>query len=162
MSIILTPVRLYSNKTPYHYTEDNKPLQDLAARDEALKAAVEALGESTQTLVGVGNWATLSVNLNLFGDMDKPFSYRVRIWAIQDQSIAATQVSTMMEDIIAGYSASPGVITILQTWNNYKRTYGGPVLVPSYTPAGNNLNISFAGYTGTNGYVQVKAERFGP
>ena len=161
MSIILQNVRYHTIDSVYHYTEDNKPLQDLAARDEALKAAIEDMGESNLKVIGTGNWASSQVTLDLSADLVKPFAYRIRTWAIQDQSIIASQVATINEDIIFGYNALPGTVNVLNTWNNFNHKNGVPTLSITYTPAGNNLILSFSGYTGTNGYVMVKAERFG-
>lgn len=42
MTIQLTPVRYYSDNDVYHYTVDNRPLQDLAANDAALLAEITA------------------------------------------------------------------------------------------------------------------------
>lgn len=39
----LPEVRLYTEEDPYHYTIDNRPLSDLAARDDALINAIVAV-----------------------------------------------------------------------------------------------------------------------
>jgi hypothetical protein len=49
-SITLNTVRYYTGNDPYHYTIDNRPLQDLASNDVILQAAIENLSD----IVGVG------------------------------------------------------------------------------------------------------------
>lgn len=42
-AITLNTVRYYTNQDVYHYTVDNRPLQDLASNDVILEQAVETL-----------------------------------------------------------------------------------------------------------------------
>jgi hypothetical protein len=161
MTISLPDVRYHTVNSPYHYTEDNKPLQDLAARDLVLKAAVEDAAANNITAIAAGNWTGLTVPLDLHNDMGKAFAYRIRIWAIQDQNIAVSQCATLMEDVIFGHNNLPGTVVIDSTFNHFSIQSGAPVLTQTYTPSGNNINVTFSGYTGTGGYVLIKAERFG-
>ncbi len=42
MATVLLPVRLYTDSDVYHFTTDNRPLQDLIDNDNILAAAVDA------------------------------------------------------------------------------------------------------------------------
>lgn len=157
----LLPVRLYTANTPYHYTEDNKPLQDLQNNDQILATAIDALSSSTDVKIVVGNWSGLQIDFDLFPDLGKPFAYKFKLWGIQDQSLLSTQSSTFREDFLIGYNAIPGNSTILQTWTEENHNVGTGTLVVNYTASGNTLSLTFSGYTGTNAYVIAKRERFG-
>lgn len=73
MALTLTAVRYYTQADPYYYTVDNRPLTDLAARDDALNAElakrtniVRAVGSATPTLTtGPAGW---TITLNGTGD----------------------------------------------------------------------------------------------
>lgn len=162
MSIILPNVRYHTSDSPYHYTEDNKPLEDLALRDQTLQTAIEAVSDSNFSTLAVGNWTNLQASLDLSSVIGLPFALRVRLWAIQDQSVSATQNATLSEDILTGYVSAGGTTNILSTFNNYKRQQGASILTYTYVPSGTSLNITFSGYVGTNAYIIVRAERFGP
>lgn len=161
MALTLPQVRLHTDSSPYHYTEDNKPLEDLRDRDAILAAAIDDASENTQNVVATGNWVTLQGSINMVVDLGKPFAYRVRIWAIQDQAVGSPHVACFTEDILMGYNALPGVVNIQNRDTNYKHDFGAATLTVTYTPSANNLNVSFSGFTGSNGYVLIKAERFG-
>lgn len=161
MSVTLNTIRYYTPDDAYHYTSDNRPLSDLEQNDIALKDALDLVTNNTTTKVVVGNWATLSVSFDLHQDQGKPFAYRIKVWATKDQSLTVTQSSTISEDIIVGYSDISGSVTVQQVTNLVNQGIGTGTLVKTFTGNGNNLVISFSGYTGSTGYVVAKAERFG-
>lgn len=161
MALTLPTVRYFTAASPYHYTEDNKPLQDLASRDDALNTAFQAFSNVNQQAIAVGNWGTLSVALDLTQDIGKPFAYKIRTWAIQDQAIASTQNATYFEDLILGFSSAAGAITISSTVSLNNNKTGTSTLVRTYTPTTNTLTMTFTGYSGASAYVLSKAERFG-
>ena len=83
----LNTIRYYTADDGYHYTIDNRPLQDLEQNDIALKVALDSLTNNTTTSVSVGNWTTLQVVLDLHQELNKAFAYKIRFWAIEDQII---------------------------------------------------------------------------
>lgn len=159
--LALPDVRFHTYDSPYHYTEDNKPLHDLFDRDIVLRDAIDFLNRNQYTVVASTNWSTLTISFDLRIDLNKPFAYRIKAWAIQDQVLLASQQSTMFEDIVIGHNTYPGAVSVLSSWNQATRKVGASTLTWSYSGSGNNLVISFAGYSGAGGYVIAKAERFG-
>jgi hypothetical protein len=161
MALTLPTIRYYTVDSPYHFSEDNKPLEDLASRDVTLANAIDALNADTRIFTAAGSWAApLTVSIDLSIDLNKAFAYKIKLWAIQDQTLLATQVSTVLEDLLIGHNTS-GTVAILTNTNLFKYKAGVPTLTQTYTGSSNNLVISFSGYTGANGYVIAKAERFG-
>jgi len=160
MSIILPDVRFHTSTSPYHYTEDNKPLEDLEARDNALKTAIEEVTTTNQSSTKVGHWSGLQVTFDLADELNQPFAYRIRVWALEDQSLLASQSSTILEDVVIGYNQTPNVV-VLNYWNIFSKKVGTPTLTTSYSGSGNNLVLSFSGYSGTGAFVRAKAEKFG-
>ena len=140
---------------------DNRPLQDLEQNDIALKGAIDQITNNTTTVTNVGNWATLSLTLDLHQDLGKPFVYRIKIWAIKDQTQTTSQAATISEDLVFGYNSLAGNVTVQQTNNILNQSIGTGTLVKTFTGSGNNLVISFSGYTGSLGYAIARAERFG-
>lgn len=161
MSVNLTTIRYYTADDVYHYVNDNRPLQDLEQNDIALKNAIDQITNSTTTVTNVGNWATLSLTLDLHQDLGKPFAYRIKVWAIKDQSQTTGQAATLSEDLVFGYNSLGGNVTVQQVNNIFNQSIGTGTLVKTFTGSGNNLVISFSGYTGSLGYAVAKAERFG-
>jgi hypothetical protein len=161
MPVTLQTVRYYTENSPYHYTADNEPLQDLEQNDILLKAAVEAVEQSYDTKTVAGNWTGLKVVFDLQKDMQKPFAYALKIWASQDQSVLAGQAATLMQYTIFGYNLNPGNVVLSGNTQLFRHSTGAGTLTPTFTGNGNNLEITFSGYTGNNGYVVAKLERFG-
>lgn len=161
MNVILQPIRYYTATTPYHYTSDNLPLSDLEQNDIALKNAVETLSQTISTQIAVGNWTTLKAVFDLQQDMNKPFGYLVKIWAIKDQANQISQSSSMIQCSVVGYNTNPGAVTVFGSNTAYNHSFGAGTLTPIFTGNGNNLELTFSGYTGLNGYVVAKIERFG-
>lgn len=161
MSVNLSTIRYYGPDDAYHYTTDNRPLQDLEQNDIALKNAIDQITNNTTTVSSVGNWATLSLSLDLHQDLGKPFAYRVKVWAIKDQTQTTGQSATISEDVVFGYNDLSGSVVIQQVNNIVNQSIGTGTLVKTFTGSGNNMIISFSGYTGSLGYVVAKAERFG-
>lgn len=59
MAVTLPPVDFFTEDDVFHYTTENRPLQDLATRDEVLAAAVDDIQEqidsdSIETLIWMG------------------------------------------------------------------------------------------------------------
>lgn len=160
-AVVLPSVRYFTKDSPYHYTEDNKPLQDLASRDDALNTAFQAFTSVNQTVIAAGNWSGLTVKLDLTQDAGKPFTYKARVWAVENQSIAVAQNATYFEAIIMGFSNVNGAVTLSNTVPLTTQVTGTDVLTRTWTASGNSIVLSFSGYTGTSGYVLCKAERFG-
>lgn len=160
-ALVLPLVRYFTKDSPYHYTTDNQPLQDLAARDDALNTAFQAFSSTNQQIISAGNWGTIQVNLDVTQDQGKPFAYKLRTWAIQDQSIANAQNASFFEDIVFGYSGIGGAVTISNTIAISGNRSGATVLTRSINASSNTVILTFSGYTGTNGFVLCKAERFG-
>ena len=161
MPITLQNIRYYTENSPYHYTTDNEPLIDLEQNDIALKAAVEEIQLNHDSQVVAGNWSSLKVIFNLHEDLDKQFGYLVKVWAVRDQAVLAGQSATLMQFTILGYNLNPGNVNISSSTQLFKHSTGTGTLTPTFTGNGNNLEITFSGYTGTNGYVLAKIERFG-
>lgn len=73
MPLTLTSVRYYTQADPYYYTVDNRPIEDLAARDDEIAAELEkrvnmvlAVGSATPSLTSApAGW---SIALNGTGD----------------------------------------------------------------------------------------------
>ncbi len=161
MTIALQNIRFYTADSPYHYTSDNEPLQDLEQNDIALKNAVEALSQTINTQVVVGNWATLKAVFDLQQEINKPFAYRVKIWGAKDQSVLAGQIASLIECSVFGYNTNPGNVVVSGMTIVSNTSVGAGTLTPVFTGNANNLELTFTGYTGTNGYVVAKIERFG-
>ena len=161
MSTTLTTVRYYTQDDAYHYTIDNRPLQDLEANDLILKNAIDDITNNTSTTITSGDWSTLTVTLDLFKDFGKPFAYIVKVWATKDQTLTSTQSTCISEDVVIGSNTLGSGIVINSITNVFNQSVGLGTLTKTFTPSGNNLVISFSGYTGVHGYVITKAERFG-
>lgn len=161
MNVSLQTIRYYTANSPYHYTSDNEPLQDLEQNDIALKNAIETLSQTISTQTAVGNWSTLKAVFDLQQEINKPFGYLVKIWAIQDQANQVGQSSSMIQSSVVGYNTNPGAVTVFGSTIAYNHSFGAGILTPIFTGNGNNLELTFSGYTGLNGYVVAKIERFG-
>lgn len=157
----LNTIRYFTQADPYHYTVDNRPLEDLEQNDLILSAAIDEINDSTSTYTMSGDWSTMTIPMNLTVDKNKAFAYKIRIWTIEDQSLTATQKSTVAEEVVIGYNENVGSVHTLQVTNTYSVATGGAAQTRTYTGNGNYLNITFSGYTGVNGKVIVRAERFG-
>jgi hypothetical protein len=66
-----------------------------------------------------------------------------------------------MQYSVVGYNQNPGDVHVEGSNMVFKHSTGAGVLVPTFTGNGNNLEVHFSGYTGLNGYVVAKIERFG-
>lgn len=159
MSIALPTVRYYTANSPYHYTTDNEPLQDLAARDDAIALAVEDFSKANQVIIGTGTWGTIVPFINCTPLAGKPFAFRVRLWAIENQSIGVSQNSTLSEDLIFGSVDVDTNVTILSTINKFKHGAGTQANY-SYVTTGGGINVPFTVYSGANGYILIKVEHY--
>lgn len=161
MIIPLQTIRFYTEDSPYHFTTDNEPLRDLEQNDIAIRNAVNALSQSISTQIVAGNWSTLKAIFDLQQDINKPFAYRMKIWGAQNQATLAGQNSSLIECSILGYNLTPGSVVVSGSAIVSNVSVGVGTLTPVFTGSGNNLEVTFTGYSGANGYVVAKIERFG-
>ncbi len=161
MTIALNTIRYYTQADPYHYSVDNRPLYDLEQNDIILRSYMDQIVVNTSSSVLAGTWGSIIVSFDLTVDRGRPFAYKIKTWVVEDKSLTDLQSSYLSEDIIVGYSHVSGVVNILEVSNLFIQSYGPSTLTKVFTGSGNNLNINFSGYSGSNGYVQCRAERFG-
>ena len=160
MTIQLSTIRYFDDLSVYHYTRDNEPLQDLEQNDEILKGYIEALLPSAVSYSFTGNWTSLVATIPVPQTPSTPFAYRLKVWAVQDYSAYATQTMTITERVVIGYVDSGGGVSIDQTNTISTQsitTTVGLVIVSN----GSNIEISFTGYSGSNGLVKIRVEQFG-
>jgi hypothetical protein len=160
MSITLNTIRYHSASSPYHYTIDNQPLQDLESNDIALKNAIEAVQSSFSTVVQQGSWSGFQITMPLTQERNKAFAYKFSIWALQDKAALGTQISALIDINVLGASDIGGNVTIsaIQLISNVQAL---GALVPALTPTIDGIQFTFTGYSGLNGYALLKAERLG-
>lgn len=161
MSVQLNTIRYYTNNDPYHYTVDNRPLSDLELNDLALKAAIDQLNLDNFSYTVAGDWSNLQVSIDLNASRGKAISYKFKLWAIEDQSSTSSQNATMYEEIFMGYNLITGGVVIQNSTSIANHKVGAKTLVTTMTGSGDSLIITFSGYTGINGLVKLRAEKYG-
>lgn len=158
---ILNTIRYFTETTPYHYTYDNQPLQDLEGNDQLLNAAIASISSNSNIQRVTGNWTGLTVDIDTTEDIGHPFAYKITVWAIEDYTQLSGQVATLLQDIVFAYNTSPGTVSILSTTHSSTANSGSTAATIAYTGSGNNIVVTPSGYTGANGILVVKTERFG-
>ena len=160
MSINLVPIQYYTDTDVYHYTVDNRPLQNLEANDIILRNAIEALQVNEFQVSGQGDWSTLQVVVPLNSYRNKAFAFRFKIWLLEDKADITPQVSSLIEFSVLGANDVAGVVTISAD-QIISSTQSSTIALPVITPGSDSLIFTFTGFTGANGYAQIKAEKFG-
>lgn len=155
----LGTVRYYTNSDVYHYTTDNRPLQDLATNDALMAAAINNLANNRFNVTFAGAWAGLLLPLDFSSAIGKVFGAKITVSAVQDSSNITTSASTLLEVGMIGYNTLAGSVTIQQQSTVYTMNNGGAVTV-NFTASGNNINVTFSGYSGTNASVFIKVEQY--
>jgi hypothetical protein len=160
MSISLTPIRYYTANDPKHYIVDNRPIEDVAANIEILKDELESMQTNFVNYTAQGAWGSMVITLPLNVERNKAFGYKLKVWALQDKDGVTDQDSTLLEVNLLGSNDVGGNVVI----HNYQTTvnlqFGDPVEI-NLTEGLDLIQITFTGYVGSNGFAQVKAERFG-
>lgn len=161
MAIDLTTIRYFTGSEPYHYTIDNRPLSDLEANDIILKEAIEDIQTNFFQVIAQGSWPSLQGVIPVNAERGKAFAYRLKIWAIQNKDNIDPQDSCLIEANILASSSIAGLVTIhaFQAISNLQT--GVVDLTVDITGSTDQIVITFNGYTGVNGFVQIKAERMG-
>ena len=164
MALTLTPLQYYSASDIYHYTVDNRPLVDVQTNLNSIKTALDPLLATSTNQVMLtmnGAWAGGIVpTFSILPDLLKPAAYKIRCWIVEDQGVSTSQ-NTYFEDILLlSVTAGPTVAIQLRT-NITLVSYGATTPTWVYSQAGNNVQVAFSNYSGSNGHMFMIVERFG-
>lgn len=160
MTIQLTTVRYFTGDDPNHYTVDNRPLQDLAQNINIIKTAVETLRDNVDVLTTQGDWSSMTIEIDVNKDRAKAFTYVFSIFAHRDITNYSSPSMCIKEIVVMGYNDPAGTVTFLSNVERFTQHVTDPVTV-SFGTNLDKIRITFSGYTGVNGYVSTRVERYG-
>lgn len=157
----LVPVPLYTGNEPYHYTVDNKPLEAIIENLDILNQGVEAVAIDFGTVERNGTWGSLELPLDVNRERGKTFSYLLKFWAMENKSATALSNTTRATISIIGSNSLSGVVSLYSQENSFFQETGSEHLTITITSDSDRLLFNFSGYTGTNGFVLLRFERYG-
>lgn len=119
----LTPIRYYTSEDPYHYTVDNRPLQDLASNAETLAQSIdqEVNGFRPMNIISAGSSLNIDLSTN-------PYILKV----ILTQPTCAITFSNL--SVPAGYKRSFEIVFVQGTGSNLINSWPSQITHYSGTP----------------------------
>lgn len=157
----LVPVPLFTGNEPYHYTEDNKPLNAIIQNLDILNQGVESVAIDFGSIERNGTWGSLELPLDINRERGKTFSYLLKFWVMQDKSATALSSTTRAIIDVIGSNSLSGVVSIFSQETMFFHETGNEHLTINISPDSDRILFNFSGYTGTNGYVLLRFERYG-
>lgn len=162
MAINLNPIPFYTDDTPYHYTLDNAPLEALEQNIILVKDALEEFSSTYFDVTFAGNLVLNPVNISVNSERNKPFMYRVKVWATSNIAQLSPQNSTLKEFSIIGSANTSGVITFEDITTVFTHSTGAALTI-TISSIIDNLVVNFSGtaFNTQTGFARIRVERFG-
>jgi hypothetical protein len=157
-TISLSPIRYYDENDVYHYTVDNRPLEDLRNNIESIVTVVDNLDSGNVSVIG--DWTGISYTKNVFSMRGKPFAYVLKLFAIQDSSVLTQQETTYKSQLIIGSVSDLGVVSIHSTNILSTNYFGATPLVTNFSTTTDNIVLTFSGYSGANGIAHIGFDNY--
>ncbi len=118
-------------------------------------AVSTAPGREMRTLKG--NLSTQFLAIPLVALDNQPIEIMVTVWVQDDTTQPATAKRTYIQDLLFLQNPGDGNVS-LKSKTSLARTYTNGFVTVVYTPVGEELRISLAGYTGVNGLCRCEVE----
>lgn len=160
MTVQFTPIRYFTGQDVEHYTVDNRPLQDIDQNLTALKDAVEELQDNSSVLTSQGDWSSMVIEIDVGQDRAKSFAFILNLWAHQDISNFSSPTTCLKTIAFIGYNDAAGNVTFLNNVERFTQHVTAPVTL-NFGSNVDKIRVTFSGYTGSNGYVSARVDRYG-
>ena len=155
----LVPVRFFTKDDAYHYTVENRPLQDLAERDVALAQALNDRIGHIDTLTFQGPLQSSFLSFSLLPYSGKTFAIKAKVTAINDPAEASPQSITYQESLIFGKVTISGAVTIQAVNSIHQYSTGAlSACTTSFTANGSNIIVNFLNYNLISNLVKISFE----
>ncbi len=118
---------------------------------------VVSTGHGREVRTIKGNLATQSISIPLAALDNQPIELVVTIWTQDDTTQSATSKRTYIRDMLFLQNTGNGDVS-LKSKTTLARTFFNGFATVVYTPVGEELRISLAGYTGVNGLCRCEVE----
>ena len=161
MAITLNPIRFFTESSVYHYSEDNKPLEDLESNQTILKVAIEELQDYNYSQTLIGNLATLSMTIPI-GEISKFVSLKVNVFSVYNTTDFSTPTLIKQEVSIFGKGDGSGNFTIIGSPTQLSIHQTGPNTAgygTVFSVSGPNLVLNYSWTTSLNGFSHVTVQK---
>lgn len=160
MAIILPPVAFFTKDDRTTVDVDNRPLYNLVDRDIALKNAIQDIKQTKFMETAAGEWTSIQINIPITAYKNVPFSLMVNVWAVQDID-PKTSETTVIEEVVLGSIDPHGVISLSKQTEIGRVGKAAPyTFFAQYSSGIEVISVNFIGYSGSNGFVRLRAELF--
>lgn len=157
----LVPIRFPDQHTPYHYSYDRMPLEDLATNQGILNSRIDEFEQGLLKYREVGNLSTISTHIPI-RDISKFVSLYVTLFSVYDSTNLSSDV--VVEDISlfctvdtlgnVSLKGSPSRVFIKTSAVSVPSLYG-----ITFSVSGDTLVINYSWVTSDKGSVDISVRK---